>query len=114
MMYECYPVDAAYVVASPTWWGFRGTSVRAGDRFDGLVGPEADRVYLNTRTPRPMEVLSHSSYSCRGTTTSTESVYYTTKSGPASSARGRCVGAVRSWTGASTRSRRAPASSCAG
>ena len=81
MMYECYPVDAAYVVASPTWWGFRGTSVRAGDRFDGLVGPEADRVYLNIRTPRPMEVLSHSSYSCRGTTTSTESVYYTTKSG---------------------------------
>ena len=81
MMYECYPVDAPYVVASPAWWGFRGTRVRVGDRFEGLVGPEADRVYPNERTPRPMEVLSHTSYSCRGVTTSAQSVYYTTPSG---------------------------------
>ena len=66
MMYECYPVDAAFVVESPTWWGFDGTGARRGDRFEGLVGPEADRVYLNRSTPRPMEVLSHSPYSCRG------------------------------------------------
>jgi hypothetical protein len=81
MMYECFPVDADYVVASPSWWGFRGTGARAGDRFAGLVGPEADRVYLSSRTPRPMEVLSHTSYSCRGVTTSSQSVYYTTSSG---------------------------------
>jgi len=47
-------------------WGFDGTGARRGDRFEGLVGPEADRVYLNRSTPRPMEVLSHSPYSCRG------------------------------------------------
>jgi hypothetical protein len=81
MMYECFPVDAPYVVASPAWWGFRGTGVRIGDRFEGLVGPEADRVYLNDRTPRPMEVLSHTTYPCRGVTTSAQSVYYTTPSG---------------------------------
>ncbi len=81
MMYECYPVDAPFVVTAPSWWGFRGTGVRAGDGFAGLVGPEADRVYLNDRTPRPMEVLSHTSYSCRGVTTSAQSVYYTTRSG---------------------------------
>ena len=81
MMYECFPVDADYVVASPTWFGFRGTGVRAGDRFPGLVGPEADRVYLEERTPRPMEVLGHTTYSCRGVTTSAQSVYYTTPSG---------------------------------
>ena len=81
MMYECYPVDAAFVVTSPTWWGFRGTGVRDGDRFEGLVGPEADRVYLNASTPRPMEVLSHSPYSCRGVPTSAQTVYYTTDSG---------------------------------
>jgi len=81
MMYECYPVDAAFVVEAPSWWGFRGTGARAGDRFAGLVGPEADRVYLNSRTPRPMQVLSHSPYSCRGVTTSAQSVYYTTESG---------------------------------
>ena len=81
MMYECYPVDAAFVVTSPTWWGFRGTGARRGDRFEGLVGPEADRVYLNASTPRPMEVLSHSPYSCRGVSTSAQAVYYTTASG---------------------------------
>jgi hypothetical protein len=80
MMYECYPVDADYVVASPTWWGFRGTGARVGDRFGSLVGPEADRVYLDGGTPRPMEVLSNTSYSCRGVSTTTQSVYYTTRS----------------------------------
>jgi hypothetical protein len=79
--YECYPVDADFVVASPNWWGFRGTGVGRGDRMPGLVGPEADRVYLNSRTPRPMEVLSHTSYSCRGVPTTSQSVYYTTRSG---------------------------------
>jgi hypothetical protein len=78
--YECYPVDADFVIASPTWWGFRGTGVGLGDRLPGLVGPEADRVYLNANTPRPMEVLSNTSYSCRGVTTSSQSVYYTTRS----------------------------------
>jgi hypothetical protein len=81
MMYECYPVDADLVVESPSWWGFAGTGARAGDRFPGLVGPEADRVYLNDRTPRPMEVLSHSTYSCRGVPTSAQAVYYSTRSG---------------------------------
>ena len=66
---------------SPTWWGFDGTGARRGDRFEGLVGPEADRVYLNRSTPRPMEVLSHSPYSCRGVPTSAQAVYYTTDSG---------------------------------
>jgi hypothetical protein len=81
MEYECYPVDADFVVASPTWWGFRGTGMSRGDRLPGLVGPEADRVYLDARTPRPMEVLSYSPYSCRGVSTSSQSVYYTTRSG---------------------------------
>ncbi|WP_243059361.1 N,N-dimethylformamidase beta subunit family domain-containing protein [Nocardioides sp. SR21] len=81
MEYECYPVDADFVVASPTWWGFRGTGARSGDRMPGLVGPEADRVYLNASTPRPMEVLSHTSYPCGGVTTTSQSVYYTTDSG---------------------------------
>jgi hypothetical protein len=81
MMYECFPVDADFVVTSASWWGFRGTHARQGDRYPGLVGPEADRVYLNASTPRPMEVLSHSPYSCRGVATSAQSVYYTTPSG---------------------------------
>jgi hypothetical protein len=83
MLYECYPVSTAYRVVAPKWWGFRGTGVRYGDEFANLVGPESDRVYPNDRTPRPMQVLSHSHFSCRGTTTSTQSVYYTTPEGAA-------------------------------
>ena len=81
MQYECYPVDTDYVIASPDWWGFRGTGVRRGDHVSGLVGPEADRVYPDGRLPRPLQVLSHSPYSCRGVTTSSQSVYYSTPSG---------------------------------
>lgn len=81
MQYECYPVDTDYVIASPGWWGFRGTGVRRGTHVHGLVGPEADRVYPDERLPRPLQVLSHSPYSCRGVTTTTQSVYYTAGSG---------------------------------
>ena len=81
MQYECYPVDTDYVVVSPGWWGFRGTGVRRGDHVPGLVGPEADRVYPDARLPRPLQVLSHSPYSCRGVATSAQSVYYSTPSG---------------------------------
>lgn len=81
MQYECFPVDTDYVIASPHWWGFRGTGVRRGDRVHGLVGPEADRVYPDDRLPRPLQVLAHTPYSCRGVATSSQSVYYTTRSG---------------------------------
>ena len=81
MMYECYPVDTDYVVASPQWWGFRGTGAGRGDRIPGLVGPEADRVYPTGSLPHPMQILSHSPYSCGGVTTVAESVYYTADSG---------------------------------
>lgn len=80
-LYECYPVDVAYRIASPHWWGFRGTGVHAGTEFPHLVGEEADRVYPIGSTPRPLEVLSYLPYDCGGASTSTESSYYTTPSG---------------------------------
>ena len=55
--------------------------VHRGDHVRGLVGPEADRVYPDERLPRPLQVLAHSPYSCRGVPTSTQSVYYTSRSG---------------------------------
>lgn len=81
MQYECYPVDAAYRVVTPGWWGFRGTGVEHGHLFPGLVGPESDRVYPDRAAPRPLQILSHTTFSCRGVTTSSQSVYYTTRSG---------------------------------
>jgi|tagenome__1003787_1003787.scaffolds.fasta_scaffold20946701_1 hypothetical protein len=81
VLYECYPVDADYVIASPRWWGFAGTGVREGTAIPGLVGGEADRVYPDRRMPRPLQVLSHTAYSCRGDATTSQSVYYTVPSG---------------------------------
>ncbi len=81
MQYECYPVDTDYVVVSPRWWGFAGTGVGYGDRVPGLVGPEADRVYPDRLLPRPLQVLAHTPYDCRGVTTTAQSVYYTAPSG---------------------------------
>jgi len=81
LRYECYPVDAAYRVTSPRWWGYAGTRVHAGSSFAHLVGIEADGVHPGPATPRPMQVLSDSPYSCLGTATSAQSVYYTSASG---------------------------------
>ncbi|MDX6364999.1 MAG: hypothetical protein QOK30_75 [Nocardioidaceae bacterium] len=80
-LYECYPVDQPYRVASPHWWGFRGTGVHLGSEFPHLVADEADRVYPVASTPRPLQVLSYLAYDCGGSPTSTESSYYTTPSG---------------------------------
>jgi hypothetical protein len=80
-LYECYPVDEPYRVSSPHWWGFRGTGVHAGTELPHLVGHEADRVYPVPSTPRPLQILSYVSYTCGGIPTSSESTYYTTRSG---------------------------------
>ena len=68
-------------MVSPGWWGFRGTGFGRGERVPGLVGPEADRVYPDRTLPRPLQILAHTPYSCRGTMTSAQSVYYSTPSG---------------------------------
>jgi hypothetical protein len=81
MLYECYPVNADYRVVSPGWWGFRNTGVERGTRFRNLVGTEADRVYPVASTPRPLQILSYSRYSCGGVGTSSQSTYYTARSG---------------------------------
>jgi hypothetical protein len=81
MDYECFPVDAPFRVAAPHWWGFAGTGVRAGTEFPHLVGVEADRVYPADDTPRPLQVLAHTTYPCAGVTTSAEATYYTATSG---------------------------------
>jgi hypothetical protein len=81
MQYECFPVDAPYRVVTPRWWGFAGTGVKRGTEFPHLVGDEADRVYPVDGTPRPLQILSSTSLSCRGTSTSAQSTYYTHPSG---------------------------------
>jgi hypothetical protein len=80
-LYQCNPVDAAYVVHDPRNWIFAGTGVGAGTSFPGLVGPEYDRVVDIVTTPHPIEVLSHSPLTCQGSGSYQESSYYTVPSG---------------------------------
>ena len=80
-LYQCNPVDAAYVVYDPGNWIFAGTGATQGTSFAGLVGPEYDRVVGIATTPRPIEVLSHSPLTCQGNAGYQESSYYTVASG---------------------------------
>jgi hypothetical protein len=80
-LYEGYPVDASYVVASPSSWIFAGTGVEAGTGFPHLVGVEYDRVNPGYPVPRPIEVLAHSPLDCNGTSSYGDSAYYTASSG---------------------------------
>jgi hypothetical protein len=81
VLYECNPVNSAYVVYDPHSWIFAGTGVRAGTSFRGLVGPEYDRVNPTVRIPRPIEVLAHSPVRCDGRRTAADTAYYTARSG---------------------------------
>jgi hypothetical protein len=76
-LYESNPASADFVVASPDAWLFRGTGVREGTRFRGLVGIEYDRVNPGSPVQRPIEVLSHSPLTCRGVHSYADSAYYT-------------------------------------
>jgi hypothetical protein len=80
-IYEGYPVNAAYVVASPDSWVFKGTGVKAGASFPNLVGIEYDRVDPAYPLERPIEVLSHSPLTCAGVSSYGDSAYYTHSGG---------------------------------
>ena len=79
--YEGYPVDAPYVVHAADHWLFAGTGVRNGDSFEHLVGVEYDRVTPGVPTPRPIEIIGHSPLVCGGSSSHSDSAYYTVPSG---------------------------------
>jgi hypothetical protein len=76
-IYEGYPVDAPFVVSSPSSWVYAGTGVRDGASFPHLVGVEYDRVNPAYPVERPIEVLSHSPLTCNGVASYGDSAYYT-------------------------------------
>src|SRR5581483_2643609 len=79
--YECNPVSAPYLVYDPSSWIFAGTGAYRGERFDGMVGPEYDRLNPAVPFPRPLQVLAHSSLTCDGVGPFSDSAYYTAASG---------------------------------
>jgi hypothetical protein len=75
--FEAYPVTADYIVVAPDSWLFHGTGAHLGTRVRGLVGDAYDRVNPAYPVPRPIEILSHSPVTCRGTRSYSDSSYYT-------------------------------------
>ncbi len=80
-LYESNPTLADFVVVSLDAWLFRGTGVREGTRFRGLVGIEYDRVNPDSPVERPIEIMSHSPLTCRGVSSYSDSAYYTHRGG---------------------------------
>jgi hypothetical protein len=80
-LYEANPVDADFVVASPSSWVFANTGVQLGTSIPGLVGIEYDRVNPIYPVQRPIEILSHSPLTCGGVNSYSDAAYYTTTSG---------------------------------
>ena len=64
MRYDCFPAETSWTVVDPAWWGYAGSGVTAGETLEGVVGPEADRVYPGPTRPRPMEIVAYQPYSC--------------------------------------------------
>ncbi|GAA4640046.1 hypothetical protein GCM10023196_104030 [Actinoallomurus vinaceus] len=81
IMYTCFPADGAWKVYRPDNWVFAGTGAREGEEFPGVIGPESDAVTRGGPTPRPIEVLAHSTVQCGTSTTTSDATYYTAKSG---------------------------------
>ncbi len=75
-MYDCFPAEGAYRVTRPGHWIFAGTKGRS---FPGMVGVETDRV--SRGSPRDVQVLAESPFSCGGRASVAHSTYYTAPSG---------------------------------
>jgi hypothetical protein len=80
-LYEGFPTLASYVVEKPDAWMFKGTGVRKGTSFRGLVGIEYDRVTPGYPIERPIEIVAHSPLVCQGVNSYSDSAYYTHKGG---------------------------------
>lgn len=81
VLYECNPTETDWVVTNPSNWLYAGTPARAGMRLRHIVGYEYDRVNLRSPRPARMEIVSHSPVRCRGTSSFSDSVWYTVPSG---------------------------------
>lgn len=81
IQYVCFPAEGPFTVRRPDFWMFRGTGVRAGTRFPGIIGPEADAVNRGGPTPRPIEIVAQSAITCGNRPATAHASYYTAKSG---------------------------------
>jgi len=83
---ECFPARAQWVVSDPTWFGFRGTGVRAGTSLGRIVGVEFDAVPPDAPATGgaagiATRVVARSPVTCRGRRTAHTAVWVGRPSG---------------------------------
>ncbi|WP_433229842.1 N,N-dimethylformamidase beta subunit family domain-containing protein [Actinomadura formosensis] len=81
IQYVCFPAEGAFTVHRPDFWLFRGTGVRKGTRFPGVIGPEADALNRGGPTPSTLEIVAHSPIACGNGAAGADASYYTVRSG---------------------------------
>ncbi|MFA1545256.1 N,N-dimethylformamidase beta subunit family domain-containing protein [Actinomadura chokoriensis] len=81
IQYLCFPAEGAFTVHRPDFWLFRGTGVRKGTRFPGVIGPEADALNHDGPTPSTLEIVAHSPITCGDRPAVGDASYYTVPSG---------------------------------
>jgi hypothetical protein len=82
LRYDCFPADTAWTVTDPTWFGYAGTGVRAGERLAHLVGAESDRLPRTADRGVPRQVLAYTGFRCGdGRSTYHAAVYRSLPSG---------------------------------
>ncbi|WP_242882140.1 N,N-dimethylformamidase beta subunit family domain-containing protein [Actinomadura litoris] len=81
IQYMCFPAEGAFTVARPDFWLFRGTGARAGTRFPGVIGPEADALNRAGPTPATLEIVASSPITCGDRRAVAHASYYTTGKG---------------------------------
>ena len=80
-LYEAFPVQGAFVVHDPRFFGFAGLEVRTGSSVAGLCGTEVDRAYPIAGTPETLRVVGHSPVAGSQLRTYCDLTYYSTASG---------------------------------
>jgi hypothetical protein len=80
--YVCNPVNGDMVAANANNWLTKGI-VTDGQKFPNMIGNEYETVDLSVPTPRPLEVLFHSTVTCQNRPGFADTTIYTTPSGAA-------------------------------
>ena len=81
IQFGCLQAVGTYTVTDPGFFLFRGTGVKRGDEFQGVVLGEVDQAAMGPSTPSNLQVVARNPTTCGGRPTESHSSYYSTESG---------------------------------
>jgi len=64
LKYNCYPAKGDFTVLAPQPFIFKGTGVRAGEKFHGIIGPEVDHLETPSHFVGQTQVVAKSTITC--------------------------------------------------